>query len=227
MKSEFLFQQQKYVHSVRSGKTVTKKIVQHITKAKLFLKKESRSLSTVYTIDYGQELRKWHLWNSHQDFPDNFISEAKAIIEHGFENVAIKSSSVSESNVRSNECFTCVAYSTDPNDTVIKDCYSGQGRVNETVWCILYHNYGPNDMVLIPLEIIDFWPPIGNGEWKTCDGGQVCLTYFYFNNMVPYGIDMTYQAMTSCRKYWLAYSFALLFKICCIWCARLCIFNIL
>ena len=39
MKSEFLFQQKKYFPSVRSGKTVTKKIVQRITKAKVFLKK--------------------------------------------------------------------------------------------------------------------------------------------------------------------------------------------
>ena len=169
MKSEFLFQQQKYVHSVRSGKTVTKKIVQHITKAKLFLKKESRSLSTVYTIDYGQELRKWHLWNSHQDFPDNFISEAKAIIEHGFENVAIKSSSVSESNVRSNECFTCVAYSTDPNDTVIKDCYSGQGRVNETVWCSLYHKYGPKFGLRMIWTIWYGTYPFGNNRFLTSE----------------------------------------------------------
>jgi len=101
----------------------------------------------------------------YQDFPDNFINEAKQIIENGFENSS-KSTDLIEQETKTTECFTCVAYSIDPNDSSIRDCYSGKG----------------------------------NGEWETCDEGQVCLTYFYFNNMVPNGIDMTYQAMTSCQE---------------------------
>ena len=127
-------------------------------------------------------------WNSQKDFPENFINEAKQIIENGFENSS-KSTDIIQRVIKSTDCFTCIAYSTDPNDTTIKDCYSGQGWAQWT------------DKKL-QIDMIFSWTPQGNGEWKTCDDGQVCLTYFYFNNMVPNGIDMTYQAMTSCRKWY-------------------------
>ena len=80
----------------------------------------------------------------------------------------------------------------------------------------------------ISVKITDFRPRKGNGEWKTCDDGQVCLTYFYFNNMVPNGIDMTYQAMTSCRKYW--FSLVMQHSLCCFYCVEYgildCVFDI-
>ena len=66
------------------------------------------------------------MWNSKKDFPENFINEAKQIIDNGFENSS-KSSDLIKKGSKSKDCFTCVAYSTDPNDATIKDCYNGQG----------------------------------------------------------------------------------------------------
>lgn len=64
--------------------------------------------------------------NSQKDFPENFINEAKQIIENGFENSS-KSTDLINKEIKSKDCFTCIAYSTDPNDSTIKDCYTGQG----------------------------------------------------------------------------------------------------
>ena len=71
-------------------------------------------------------MRQDSLLNFEKDFPENFIREAKQIIENGFENSS-KSTDLIKKETKSRDCFTCTAYSTDPNDSAIKDCYSGLG----------------------------------------------------------------------------------------------------
>ena len=58
------------------------------------------------------------------------------------------------------------------------------------------YSFDPNDT-----KLIDCMNGNGDGESKSCNDNEQCLTYFNIQNMSPPGIGETYQVTHSCRKY--------------------------